>query len=313
VESASTTFSLDTEAHIVRSDSVAEGIRLSTGSQLSDQEILDRLSVTAIPNTRILVIHIQMRGATMASAAVASAADAYLAERTRLATIYREGQIGHLGRRSDSLSAALRAARDRLPDTRREESRPLREMVSRLSAELRAVETERNGLLNSSPDVGQVVGKPTVKPNYDPWLVTAASGAAVGLALWVLLVWLFDGGLVSTGRLLGGRRRRTTAPDILCRIAFKGRLTPEALRDARRSIGAFAPVASVLSTGHSADAQRAAQILDRTLPAPDTSEVTRRVVLVADAHERFSAVRRLHRQLQSNGLVVVGIVVLDGR
>ena len=97
-------------------------IRLSTGSQLSDQEILDRLSVTAIPNTRILVVHVEMRGARMASAAVAGAADAYLAERTRLTTIYREGQIGHLGKRSDSLSAALRA-RDRLPDTRREESR----------------------------------------------------------------------------------------------------------------------------------------------------------------------------------------------
>ena len=216
------TFSLDTEAHIVRSDSVADGIRLSTGSQLSDQEILDRLSVTAIPNTRILVVHVEMRGARMASAAVAGAADAYLAERTRLTTIYREGQIGHLGKRSDSLSAALRA-RDRLPDTRREE--PPLEMVSRLSAELRAVETERNRLLNSSPDVGQVVGNPTVKPNYDPWLVTT-SGAAVGLALWAFLVWLFDGGLVSAGRLLGGTRRRAPAPDVLCRISFKGRPTP---------------------------------------------------------------------------------------
>ena len=313
VESASTTFSLDTEAHIVRSDSVADGIRLSTGSQLSDQEILDRLSVTAIPNTRILVVHVEMRGARMASAAVAGAADAYLAERTRLTTIYREGQIGHLGKRSDSLSAALRAARDRLPDTRREESRPLREMVSRLSAELRAVETERNRLLNSSPDVGQVVGNPTVKPNYDPWLVTTTSGAAVGLALWAFLVWLFDGGLVSAGRLLGGTRRRAPAPDVLCRISFKGRPTPEALRDAQRSVSAFAPVASVLSTGHSPDAQRAAQILERTLPAPDIPGATPRVVVVADAHERFSAVRRLQRQLRSNGLVVVGIVVLDGR
>ena len=54
-------------------------------------------------------------------------------------------------------------------------------MVSRLSASAR-VETERNRLLNSSPDVGQVVGNPTVKPNYDPWLVTTTSGAAVGLA-----------------------------------------------------------------------------------------------------------------------------------
>jgi hypothetical protein len=311
-DSASSTFSLDTEAQLIRSDAVADGIRRTTGSQLSDAEVLDRITVTALPNTRILIIHVQMRGPRMASAAAAEAADAYLAERTRIASSFREGQIGRLGRRSDSLTAALSEARDRLPETRREESRPLRETVARLSAELRTVETERNRLLNSTPDVGQAVGNPTVKPNYDPWLIATTSGAALGLALWAVLVWLFDGGLVRTRRLVRGRRR-PAAPDVLCRVSLRGRPTPDALREAERSLAAFAPVASVLSTGHSARAQRAAQLLDRTLPAPTARRGSPRVVIVADARERWSAVRRLQRQLRSNGLDVIGVLLLEGR
>ena len=311
-DSASSTFSLDTEAQLIRSDAVADGIRRATGSQLSDAEIIDRITVTALPNTRILIIHVQMRGPRMASAAAADAADAYLAERTRIASSYREGQIGRLGRRSDSLTAALSEARDRLPETRREESRPLRETVARLSAELRAVETERNRLLNSTPDVGQAVGNPTVKPNYDPWLVATTSGAALGLALWALLVWLFDGGMLRTRRLVVGRRR-PAAPDVLCRVSLRGRPTPDALREAERSLAAFAPVASVLSTGHSAHAQRAAQHLDRSLPAPTADRGSPRVVIVADAREPWSAVRRLQRQLRSNGLDVIGVLLLEGR
>lgn len=311
-DSASSTFSLDTEAQLIRSDAVADGIRRTTGSQLSDTEVLDRITVTALPNTRILIIHVQMRGPRMASAAAAEAADAYLAERTRIASSFREGQIGRLGRRSDSLTAALSEARDRLPETRREESRPLRETVARLSAELRTVETERNRLLNSTPDVGQAVGNPTVKPNYDPWLIATTSGAALGLALWAVLVWLFDGGLVRTRRLVRGRRR-PAAPDVLCRVSLRGRPTPDALREAERSLAAFAPVASVLSTGHSARAQRAAQLLDRTLPAPTARRGSPRVVIVADARERWSAVGRLQRQLRSNGLDVIGVLLLEGR
>lgn len=311
-DSASSTFSLDTEAQLIRSDAVADGIRRTTGSQLSDAEVLDRITVTALPNTRILIIHVQMRGPRMASAAAAEAADAYLAERTRIASSFREGQIGRLGRRSDSLTAALSEARDRLPETRREESRPLRETVARLSAELRTVETERNRLLNSTPDVGQAVGNPTVKPNYDPWLIATTSGAALGLALWAVLVWLFDGGIVRTRRLVGGRRR-PAAPDVLCRVSLRGRPTPDALREAERSLAAFAPVASVLSTGHSARAQRAAQHLDRTLPTPAARRGSPRVVIVADARERWSAVRRLQRQLRSNGLDVIGVLLLEGR
>jgi len=160
--------------------------------------------------------------------------------------------------------------------------------------------------------VGQAVGSPTVKPNYDPWLVATTSGAALGLALWAVLVWLFDGGMVQARRLVG-RRRRPAAPDVLCRVSLRGRPTPDALREAEQSLAAFAPVASVLSTGHSAHAPRAALHLDRSLPAPTAPRAVPRVVIVADARERRSAVRRLQRQLRSNGLDVIGVLLLEGR
>jgi hypothetical protein len=317
---SSTTFSLDTEAQIVRSDAVVASVKRSTNSQLPDADILARLRVTAVPNTRILVLHVHARGPRSASEAAASAGKAYLDERTRLATSYRDGQIGRLGTRSEQLNSALQAARDRLPQVPRDRSAPLRDEISRLVAELRAVDLQHSRLINTDLDPGQVIGTPSVKADYDPWIIAGVSGCGAGFLVWALFVWLLGEELLLRRRLayrssslprrLRLHRRTDHDPRLLCTAKVPDRPTIESLRPVRDSVTTFGPVASVLSTGAPL-AAAAARMIEEVLPDTSLDPSSGRVVLVADATQARADVDEVEHRLSLSGLEVIGIVALE--
>ena len=184
---------------------------------MTPEKALSRLEVTALPNTRILVLHVTLPSAVKATEAVQNAGRAYLQARSALMNSSRAAQLTLLRQREDDLSNIVATMNATVPSNRNYRTDVTKEAIGRYANELQYVETTRTRLANNPLDVGQLVGRTSTVANHDGLLIKGTSGMILGLALWAMLATLFDGAFRRVGRrrtLLPWVRRRVTESDV---------------------------------------------------------------------------------------------------
>lgn len=158
-------------------------------------------------------------------------------------------------------------------------------------------------------DPGRIVRSTSLSKLHDGWLVSAGSGLMCGLALGLAFWWLLGD---SWSRV---RRRRTatslTQLPVLSMVNAKHGLGDGQLTGTQAELARQPPLASVLATPGSAYARTLARKLDEALPTPRPVG-KQHAVIVASTRSRAGEVNRLHREIDSAGLDVVGIVLVKG-
>ncbi len=319
-ELATIDFSLDTEAQLIRTDGVVEAIQKQSPTPMSDEQALRDLDVTALPNTRILVLHVTLPSATRATAAVQNAGRAYLLARSELLNSSRAAQLTLLRQRENDLSNILATMNATVPTNRADRTDATKAAIGRYASELQYVENTRTRLANNPLDVGQLVGRTSTVPNHDGWLIKGTSGMILGLALWAMLVTLFDGAfrrVSSRRRLPAFLSRRATESDVP--VIGRVKLTPTdgelaaadpALAEARAALLSFGPISAVLAPMADIPARRVATVLDSLSSDPDPG-TSGRVALVAPTSTRVKDVHAFERRSRAAGLEPVGVIVVD--
>lgn len=314
-ELATIDFSLDTEAQLIRSDGVIRAIQDAAGTPMTARDALSRLRVTALPNTRILVLHVTLPDEAKATLAVQKASEAYLRARYDLLSSSRAAQLLLLQQRDADISKIVSTMNKTVPTDRSRRTDVTKSALSKYSTELRYVETTRNRLANNPLDVGQLVGTTSAQPNLDGWLIKGASGMAIGLAIWACLAVLFDGAF----RRIRPRRRprlqdREAVP-IIGRVQLSSvngtALTPHdpGLAEAVASLRAFSPISAVLAPLDDASSWRVATALDGLSRDPDPG-TSGRVVLVAPPNSRVEDIKAFERRSSASELETVGLIVV---
>lgn len=316
-ELATIDFSLDTEAQLIRSDGVIKAIQAAAGTPMTTEEALSRLRVTALPNTRILVLHVTLPDEAKATLAAQKASEAYLLARYDLLSASKTAQLALLQQRYADISKIVSTMNKTVPADRSLRIDVTKSALSKYNNDLRYVVTTRNRLANNSLDVGQLVGETSAQPNYDGWVIKGASGVAIGLALWFFLAVLFDGAF----RRVSPRRRRRShsreAVPIISRVTVGSpdrdgsTMNPQdpALAEAVASLRAFSPISAVLAPLGDAHSLQVAAALDGLSWDPDPG-TSGRVVLVTPSNTRVEDVLAFERRSTAAELETVGLIVV---
>ncbi len=314
-ELAQIDFSLDTEAMIMRSELVLDAIRESADITMTDAEALSRLRVTALPNTRVLVVHVTMPNERAAVLAAQSASTAYLQERSRILNAGRTEQLTTLRTRAEAVSALTPDLVARLPEVKYRLA-VVKETLAALQTKARSLDTTSNRLTNNALDVGRLVGSTSAEPIQDGWVIKAASGAAIAFLLGVALSTLLDG---STQRVTARRWLRRRAEPGLPILALV--TDPHDLHRAELAVRSFGPIDSVLAPFHDEQAAAVAEELDdrlwrspRTPAAHGTSSQAAalpRVVLTVTSRTRSLDIRSYRQRAWVLGVDPVGLVIVE--
>ncbi len=331
-ELATIDFSLDTEANIIRSDSVFEAVRAAAGRPLSDKEILSRMRVTALPNTRILAIHVMLDDPERAAAAAQAAGRAYLTTRSRILNASRSQQLAILRARGEDLRDAAGTLGDSVPAARADRLNVVKDTLSRFNAQTRYADSTRDRLASNPLDVGDLVGTTSVEEVRDGWIIKTVSGMGLGLLTWAFLATLLHGSRRRIGSKGGQWRSASTTLPILATVDLSpgedhtpaaggdaagvsgsappaSRSIPELdLTGARTALRIFGPISGVLSPFSGAEPERVAHLLDEDLDLGDRRRG--RVVLVASHRTRSLLLETSLRRIRRTGVEVVGLVVV---
>lgn len=314
-------YSLDTEAQLTKSDRVTDAIRRVVGPNMTRSQALESLSVTALPNTRVLVLHVNLTNQAKAGAAAAAAGNAYLEERSALLNASRAGQLQLLQTRQGDVARIINRLTAAVPAAQKNQSQATRTAIDHLSGELRYLEASRNRLMNNPLAVGELAGATYVAASHDGLIVKAASGLALGAAIWAALASLLDGAFRRIGgRRRWSRRRSDTVLPIIGRVSLHPHgthapalcdLTEEgsALTDAATALRAFAPVSAVLAPQGPEPVRQVASALDRVVR--DVGRRTSgRVVFVADSRMHASDIVLFERRSRASGLDPIGLILV---
>lgn len=315
-ELASIDFSLDTEAQLIRSDSVIKAIQEAAGTPMTQEEAESRLRVTALPNTRILALHVTMTDQAKATSAVQEASKAYLKARYDLLASSRAAQLALIQTRYKDLSEIVSSINKTVPTDQSLRTNVTNSALSKYTTQLRYIQTTRNQLAHNTLNVGEQLGTTSSQANYDGWLIKGASGIVVGLGLWAFLVALFDGAFQ---RILPRSRRRPASKvstPIIGHVAIADstignildRQDPT-LSEAVSALRAFSPISAVLAPLQDADSWKIASALDglRSYPDPGTSG---RVALIAPLSARAEDIAAFERRAAAASLETVGVIIV---
>lgn len=293
---------LDSEALLVTSESVLEDAARADG--LDPRELGERISVSAQPNTRILVIRVSAATDDAASTQVAGLVDSYLDRRLEMASVARQTRRDALTSQLEFLGVATASARSGLGfgDVNDELLRTLNRLQSQsqtTSAELAA--------LDGPLDVGTVLSEPLINRSVDPWIIWTASGLMLGLLSGLALAWLTDGRI---RRLHSIRRTRWDLPVVDRLTISGGAVTRRAFERAAQVVGIYSPLAGVVSDISSPIARRLASQLDAAALQPSQRH-GRRVLLIGCERTSARGLEDARRHAQEVGLEPVGLILVE--
>jgi capsular polysaccharide biosynthesis protein len=100
---------MDTEAQLVRSGEVLASLRTVPGFNVSADALIERVTVTAPPNSRIVTIHVRAKHPGQARAGARAVARAFVKVRTRLIGDYQVRNRQAINRRIAILNAELKS------------------------------------------------------------------------------------------------------------------------------------------------------------------------------------------------------------
>ncbi|MEO8095904.1 MAG: hypothetical protein ABI632_13370 [Pseudolysinimonas sp.] len=316
-ELATIDFSLDTEAQLIRSDGVIRAIQAAAGTPMTPEDALSRLRVTALPNTRILALHVTLPDEAKATLAVQKASKAYLRERYDLLSASKAAQLVLLQQRDSDITKIVSTMNKTVPTDRSKRIDVTKTALGKYNYDQRYVETTRIRLANNRLDVGELVGETSAQPNLDGWVIKGASGIAVGLAIWFFVAVLFDGSL----RRISPRRRTLSqtreAVPVIGRVHMNSSdrdssaITPQdpSLAEAVASLRAFSPISAVLAPLGDVPSLQVAAALDGLSWDPDPG-TSGRVVLVTPPNARVEDIKAYERRSAAAELETVGLIVV---
>lgn len=314
---AASPLTMDTAGQLVSSASVVDAIERATG--LSEAEASKAISVSAVPNSRILSVTITTRDAKESSRAARAAAEAYLVMRTSSLQAQRSAQIHVLQVRSRALGYAYSTAIRWLAaaGATQRELGSLRDEASILQDQDIQVEKLLSQLTSAPLQVGAIVQPVQVSRSHGGWYVSLASGLLLGLLGGVTIAWLRDVRSMRIRRSV--EVRALTGLDVLAVVPRPSGLTPESMirapSDIEHAIRLHRPDTFV-NVSPNSDASRAvASRLDRVLAdgrEGDSSNGHRPMLVAAVGRTRLAELNRAARALERNGLSPAGVVLVDG-
>jgi hypothetical protein len=295
---------LDEVAAFAQGEAVTSAVAHALG--VSDADVIGSVSVTAIPNTRILHITYTARSAATARRGARAAVTSLLRLRRNELTAERQREVRSITAGVDQLAASLQevkvldALTDEATSTRSALEQSLEAESVQATADLVATQT-------AAIDPGVVLGSIRVARDSDGWAVGTSSGAALGLlggvgaARWLSLRRRL--GAASAGDRIGSARVMTTL-DIR-------RGQDQAELDALRHLSHRHASQACLSLDGRPESRYVADLLDASCrsaaPAPTTRST---VIVVASTRSRAShSVSRLNA-ITGASIDVAGVVLV---
>lgn len=296
---------LDSEARLVLSDRVLRDVADVTESPWA--EVVESMSITAEPNSKILKISYRDADSALARKAAQQAADSYVAYRQELVRPIRQSSTERL----ESQQATLASYYNLVAQTLRGAEDPINPQLAETSLQLRFASrdgfSQLSSLRESSEDFGQTLGDVQIRQPWDPWLLRLGSGFMLGLLAGLILVWYTDG----RWNRLGTHPERRLGIDIptVAHVSATGLpgQTPGAPLDATRAVRSYLPLCGVVSDTQPA-AQELASHLRPALAGPNDNAGNRVILVVAETSTPRS-VRRMHRMCLVAGQQPVGLIL----
>ncbi|HEY6935210.1 MAG TPA: hypothetical protein VI452_17560 [Marmoricola sp.] len=175
---------MDEVAQVAKGTLVTGSVARSVGE--SQAQVARSLTVSALPNTRILNLTYTDHSITGARTGATLAVRALLAQQRRQLSLQRSREVQLLSQRGDNLAASVLEVRSKARHAGR--SAALSAMQLRdLKAESAHVTTELVRAETASVDPGRSTGHVRVRRDIDGVMVAIASGAALGITAG--LVW----------------------------------------------------------------------------------------------------------------------------
>lgn len=302
--------SLDSEAQLVLSDTVVQAVR-QTVNEDSTQNVVQAMSITAEPNTRILNVSYQAEDTQTAMIAVGQAVDTYLAYRKSLIAEAQESRADRLEGQQvaltgySSLLTQTEAAAGRLVNPH------LVETAARLRSTSRSSFGELSSLSGADTDPGQKVERITVRRPLDPWLIRLGSGFMLGLLSGLIISWYVDG----RWSRLGTRPERSLGIDIPTVAQVRTSAHPDefsaTLLEAGRAVRAYRPLCGIIVDTDSKRACEVADALCRPLLSSAEDNNGSRTLIVVSDRSRPRNVRRMLRTCAVSGQRPVGLILAE--
>ncbi len=286
------TSTLDSEAGLVLSKTVAAAVAETLG--VTEEEVVEGLSVGAEPNTRVLLVTYHSDKVETAKVGAEAAVMAFMREREKLVQASSNLVDERYTKRQLALEALHRSLRESvltIPGKR------LQTVLAGIEAEW----TDVSSVLAVADGTAQAraISGVVIVRSGDRSIVRVVSGLALGFLIGIALVQFYDRRYM----FLGSGRTRHDADD----VAIVTTVSPSDVRGALVAIRSYAPVAGVLVVSDSGPSLAMAAELDRKMPVG--SHGGKRTLLIVDHRSRASHVRKLVHELTGSGMNPVGIVV----
>lgn len=294
--------SLDSEALLVRSRRVLEGA--ADNISMSVDQLAANVRVTAEPNTRILLIHVEAPSASSAKEAALLVSEGYLKLRSEMAERARgslrerrEAELEDLGAAISSAQRVLAQLGTESP-TLADEITQLRQQSLAAGAALAAVEGEL--------DAGSVLNNPTAVTPLDPWVISVGSGLMLGLVTGMCAAWFWAGQIP----VLHAVGRSDLRIPVIGRVHVgRRRVNQEDISRAARMTAAYEPLAGVLADASSHRARRLADALDSELVGPRRGG--HRILLVASRRAPSGGLESAISIAEQMNLDPVGVLLIE--
>lgn len=291
---------LDTEAQLITSHDVAQSVARLTAQ--TPGEVLERMAITARPNSRILNLSYRAPNARLAGASVNAASTALLHLRTQQLSAREAAALATIDTRTKAVERGLRTVNDGFNVLQRSQSAEVRDArrgsllgeAYRLYAESTRLDAQRQRAESLPLSPGNLLSPVSYTVRSDRTHVWFASGLALGLLLGLLLA--------VSREALGFR---------VSRASRNGYLEPKLLGVVDSAdvpvVTAFASSATYLSVDPRVPRSRQPHEPSAVAgPAADPSQV----VLVATPRTPASRVNRAFYRLSHTGVDVIGLVVV---
>ena len=329
--------SLDTEARFASNPAVLSAVSVAVGRTVAAHDTA--ISMSAIPNTRILEFTYTARSVAAARAGATAGANALIQLRAQNLLSAQDSTLKNDKTQLDGLSTAIQTVETAIAgldakgvSARDSRVRALRDTKTRLLRETSHLNLQVGNIASNPLSSGRVLGSAVVQKAGSRIKVAVASGLMLGFLAGVLLGLGRDAISRRMSRRIDVREETglqviADVPKIALAPGTHGVWGSAETAGAARAVQLFGASTCVSVDGDplacrlAARLSQAATQADQDRQTRDGGPVThrrglgtdRRVVLVARRRTRVRTVIRAREGLEASGLTVAGIVLVTGR
>ena len=277
---------------------------------MAARDVSSRLDISAITNTRVLLVSFTAPTADAAAAGAQAAAEELLRELHIRESQQRALRLTSLESRATDLLAEIARAKQHQGSA--EESvltSALARQVASLEGRLQNVTQESLAVRYEASDPGSLVRDPVIHRSHDMFVTSIASGLLIGVLVGLVLAWGLD------VRLAKVRRRNIESIaglPVLASVQWPAAAAPAALGDARFALANYPQLTDVVAPGQDDESRRVADLL-RPGPAGDRPKIAHPPASAIVVSRRSHATDLLHvvGRLRTAGVEMLGVVFVE--